>query len=174
MAARAAYSRSHFSRLFANGVGETPRILRRRLQLEAAAHLLTRTRFGVGEIAVEVGYATPEAFAKAFKTAYGVSPRQFRAEGAENLRLETKSGIHFHPSGLIRGRRRGTDGFGVCRRPLRPARALSIRRGACAHSHVLGLPSAARICRVDPNGPRHRLRRPITWSRGERVGTAGC
>lgn len=101
MAARAAYSRSHFSRLFANGVGETPRVLRRRLQLEAAAHLLTRTGFTVGEVAVEVGYATPEAFAKAFKSAYGVAPRQFRADGAVSHRLETKSGIHFHPSGLI-------------------------------------------------------------------------
>jgi len=101
MAARASYSRSHFSKLFVNSVGETPRVLRRRLQLEAAAHLLARTGFTVGEVAVEVGYATPEAFAKAFRAAYGVSPRQFRANGELNHRLETKSGIHFHPSEII-------------------------------------------------------------------------
>ncbi|MBA3726499.1 MAG: hypothetical protein H0W86_08605 [Armatimonadetes bacterium] len=60
----------------------------------------------------------------------------------------------------------GLMGFGVCRRPLRAARTLPIRRGTCAHSHVLGLPSAARICRIERNWQRHRLWGPdylVPW-----------
>jgi AraC family transcriptional regulator len=100
-AEQAAYSRSHFSRLFARDVGETPFELKRRLQLEAAAHLLGKSGFRIGEIAVEVGYETPEAFTKAFRKAYGTNPRAFRNSPPVSSWLEAKSRIHFHPSGLI-------------------------------------------------------------------------
>lgn len=100
-AEQASYSRSHYSRSFARSVGEPPRTLRRRLQLEAAAHLLSQSDFQVGEVAIEVGYETPEAFSKAFRRAYGVNPKQFRSRRSGGRWLASKTGIHFHPSGLI-------------------------------------------------------------------------
>lgn len=95
-----AYSRSHYSSRFTHLVGESPSSLRHRLQMEAAAHLLANSALQVGEIAVEVGYATPEAFAKAFKTAFARTPSEFRVTPA-HLWIESNSGIHFHPHGLI-------------------------------------------------------------------------
>jgi AraC family transcriptional regulator len=101
LADRAAYSRSHFTRAFSRAVGESPRGLRNRLRLEAAAHLLRKTGFKVGEVAVEVGYQTPEAFVKAFRRAFGTTPSCFRSEPRESIWLESPNGIHFHASGLI-------------------------------------------------------------------------
>jgi AraC family transcriptional regulator len=127
---RAAYSRSHFSRLFSKSVGESPRELRKRLQLEAGAHLLRKTEFKVGEVAVEVGYETPEAFTKAFRAMFGVGPREFR-KGSDGTHtksvrhgthtkivrhpyhlptwLPSSNGIHFHPHGLIVRRQGDND-----------------------------------------------------------------
>ena len=100
MAERSAYSRSHFSRMLTRTVGESPSSLRRRLRLEAAASMLRRTRWSIGEIAVEVGYRSPEAFTKAFRRAFGTSPRAFRIGSALPI-IGSRSGIHFHPSGII-------------------------------------------------------------------------
>lgn len=100
LADRAAYSRSHFSRLMSRATGEGPGQLRKRLQLEAGAHLLRTTSLSVGEIAVEIGYSTPEAFTKAFRSGYGLAPRDFRGANT-TLWLGTETGIHFHPNGLV-------------------------------------------------------------------------
>jgi AraC-like DNA-binding protein len=105
MAEHAAYSRSHFCRRLTRIIGESPNDLRRRLRLEAGAHMLRRTSWSIGEIAFEVGYQSPEAFTKAFVRAFGASPRAFRCGTGVPL-LESRSGIHFHPSGII-ARRQG-------------------------------------------------------------------
>lgn len=69
--------------------------------MEAGAHLLERGSFKIGEVAVEVGFETPEAFSKAFRSAYGQSPKAFQKCANRTVRLPSASGIHFHPSGLI-------------------------------------------------------------------------
>lgn len=96
----AAYSRSHFSDRFSRTFGESPRALKTRLQMEAGAFLLSNTNLQVGDVAVEVGYASPEAFNKAFKRAFGVPPTTHRTNPAFGW-IDSPSGIHFHPHGLI-------------------------------------------------------------------------
>jgi AraC-like DNA-binding protein len=94
LAARAFLSRFHFDRLLAHGLGEPPAAFRRRLMLERAAY-----QVGAGsavlEVAIAAGYSSAEAFAKAFRRAYGVAPSRFHGE----FRLAAPNGVHFHPPG---------------------------------------------------------------------------
>jgi len=68
----------HFSRVFAAYTGETPHACWRRLKLEAAARQLAQGRSSVTEAALDAGFETPEAFSKAFKAAFGLSPQEFK------------------------------------------------------------------------------------------------
>lgn len=108
LAARAYLSRFHFGRLAAAALGEPPGAFRRRLLLERAAHRLTSTRDPVIEIALDAGYGSPEAFARAFGRAYGVAPSGYRRDTASRPArpgqhdLAAASGVHFHPPGGLR------------------------------------------------------------------------
>jgi AraC family transcriptional regulator len=108
LAARAYLSRFHFGRLAAAALGEPPGAFRRRLLLERAAHRLTSTRDPVIEIALDAGYGSPEAFARAFGRAYGVAPSGYRRDTASRPArpglhdLSAPSGVHFHPPGGLR------------------------------------------------------------------------
>ncbi len=62
-----------FSKAMGRPVGEY--ILSRRMEL---ARELAGTGLPVARIASDVGYATPEAFSKAFQRHFGVSPRQYQ------------------------------------------------------------------------------------------------
>jgi AraC-like DNA-binding protein len=99
IAARAHVSRFHYDRLVAAALGETPAAFRRRLLLERAAHSLA-AGIPVIEAAVEAGYGSPEAFARAFRRAFGVAPSRFRPSGL-SFRLPAPNGIHFHPPGAL-------------------------------------------------------------------------
>ena len=75
LAARAFLSRFHFDRLAAGALGEPPGAFRRRLLLERAAHRLAATRDRVIEVALDAGYGSPEAFARASRTRRPARPR---------------------------------------------------------------------------------------------------
>jgi AraC family transcriptional regulator len=94
LARRAYLSRFHFDRLVAAALGESPATFRRRLLLERAAHQLSGGT-SVTEVGFEAGYSSPEAFARAFRRAFGVSPSAF----AGDFRIAAPNGIHFHPPG---------------------------------------------------------------------------
>jgi len=94
LARRAYLSRFHFDRLVAAAVGESPGELRRRLFLERAAFELSQGA-GVLEAALAAGYGSGEAFARAFRRAFGVAP----SAQAGDFRLPAPNGIHFHPPG---------------------------------------------------------------------------
>lgn len=82
--ARAAHlSVFHFHRLFRGLTGETVREHVRRLRLERAAHHLTRSDRDVLDLALDAGYASHEAFTRAFKRRFGVAPSVFRQERRE-------------------------------------------------------------------------------------------
>ncbi|WP_159456261.1 AraC family transcriptional regulator [Chitinophaga eiseniae] len=51
------------------------------IRLQQAADLLQRTEEPVQEIAWTCGFENPAAFSRAFKSAYGVQPTRFRADG---------------------------------------------------------------------------------------------
>jgi DNA gyrase inhibitor GyrI/AraC-like DNA-binding protein len=85
---------SYYRKQFKKYVGESPFSLQRRLRLERGVYLLRKTGFRVCDIAAECGYETQEAFAKAFKKAFGLTPSELR-------KLPTWSGglfspIHYH------------------------------------------------------------------------------
>ena len=79
LAARAAVSERHLSRLFRSEVGLTPGRLVRRARVEAAAQLLGASDLTVQSIAGRCGFGTVEALRQAFVGTYGVSPTHYRA-----------------------------------------------------------------------------------------------
>jgi len=100
LADRAYLSPYHFHRIFRAMVGESPKELVRRLRLERAAHRLRRTTSAIADIAVEAGYESQQAFAKAFQAEYGATPSAFRAQGGDCPRLPSACRVHYVDGGF--------------------------------------------------------------------------
>jgi AraC family transcriptional regulator len=100
LAARAHLSRHHFDRLVAAAAGEPPAALRRRVLLERAAHRLLTTDDDLLPVALDAGYASHEAFTRAFGRAYGKPPSRWRTNPT-GFRLDAPSRVHFHPPGSL-------------------------------------------------------------------------
>jgi AraC family transcriptional regulator len=98
LAGDAYWSPSHFYRLFRVLLEERPGEMRRRLLLERAAWQLGRTDLPVTGIALEAHYGSLEAFTRAFRKAFGVSPSLYRRLGASHYWLPARNGIHFAAS----------------------------------------------------------------------------
>jgi AraC-like DNA-binding protein len=97
--ARSAYrSRTQFYRVFRAMIEETPVAMRRRLLLERAAWQLAHTQLPVTDVGLNASYGSLEAFTRAFRKAFGVSPSLYRRIGATYTYLHTTNGIH-HYSG---------------------------------------------------------------------------
>lgn len=95
LAREAFQSRTQFHHLFRALLAETPSAMRRRLLLERAAWQLGRTADAITEIALDAQYGSLEAFTRAFRKAYGVSPSLYRRMGLAHFRLAGGSGAHF-------------------------------------------------------------------------------
>jgi len=79
LAAVACFSPFHFHRLFHAWMGETLQDFVHRLRLERAAQLLVFNPLtSISEIAMECGFSSSSAFARAFKGAFGVSASEWR------------------------------------------------------------------------------------------------
>ncbi len=100
-AAQAFLSRSQFDRVIRATAGEPPASFQRRVLLERAAYQLATSRQGILDIALEAGYASHEAFVRAFRRAYGVNPSAWR-ESPRQIKLPTPNDVHFHPPGGLR------------------------------------------------------------------------
>jgi AraC family transcriptional regulator len=79
LARLAHFSPFHFHRIFRGLVGEGVLEYVRRLRLESAAVALKTTDRAVLQVALESGYGAHEAFTRAFRQKFGVSPSEFRA-----------------------------------------------------------------------------------------------
>lgn len=104
--ARSAFqSRTQFHRVFRALLAETPAAMRRRLLLERAAWRLGRTDDAITEIALDAQYGSLEAFTRAFRKAFGVSPSLYRRMGVSHFRLAGAGGVHFlSPGSAAKGR----------------------------------------------------------------------
>jgi AraC family transcriptional regulator len=113
--ARHAYrSRTQFYRVFRAMIDESPVAMRRRLLLERAAWQLSRTQLTVTEIGLDANYGSLEAFTRAFRNAFGVSPSLYRRMGATHTHLHSANGIH-HRYGKVdpKGTHRLMDLFDI-------------------------------------------------------------
>ncbi|MGD1089471.1 MAG: GyrI-like domain-containing protein [Verrucomicrobiota bacterium] len=93
----ACFSSFHFHRIFAAMTGETIADHVRRLRLERAAMELRSGAKQVVQVALDAGYEAHEAFTRAFKAAYGVSPSEFRRATEPIAIRPAPSGVHFRP-----------------------------------------------------------------------------
>ncbi len=94
--ARQAYqSRTQFHRLFRTVVEETPGAMRRRLLLERAAYQLARTGMSVTDVALDANYGSLEAFTRAFRKAFRISPSRYRRMRDPHFHLPACNRIHF-------------------------------------------------------------------------------
>ncbi|HLX70394.1 MAG TPA: GyrI-like domain-containing protein [Verrucomicrobiae bacterium] len=93
----ACFSSFHFHRIFAAMTGETIADHVRRLRLERAATELRSGAKQVIQVALDAGYEAHEAFTRAFKAAYGISPAAFRRATGPIAIRPAPSGVHFRP-----------------------------------------------------------------------------
>jgi len=93
MAADAASSPYHFSRLLSRTAGEPPVAMRRRVLLERAAWQLNHGAT-VTDAAWSAGYGSVEGFSRAFSRAFGHTPS---SRASHSYWLPAPNGIHFHP-----------------------------------------------------------------------------
>jgi AraC-like DNA-binding protein/uncharacterized damage-inducible protein DinB len=94
--ARQAYqSRTQFHRLFRSVIEETPAAMRRRLLLERAAYELSRTDLSVTDVALNANYGSLEAFTRAFRKAFRISPSIYRRMRDPHFHLPALNRIHF-------------------------------------------------------------------------------
>ena len=94
-------SRTQFHRLFRTVVEESPAAMRRRLLLERAAYQLAHTAVSVTEIALDANYNSLEAFTRAFRIAFRISPSIYRRMREPHFHLPASNGIHFLVPGSL-------------------------------------------------------------------------
>jgi len=87
----AAFSPYHFHRMFSAMVGESLHQYIRRERLERAAGALQKASNSITQVALEAGFQTPSAFAKAFKQHFGQTPSQFRTQQWERYQAQRSS-----------------------------------------------------------------------------------
>ncbi len=78
LATKACLSPRQFGRRFKQVFDATPAEFVERLRLDEARTRLSRHRSSIGEIAESVGFASADAFRRAFERNFGVSPRAYR------------------------------------------------------------------------------------------------
>ncbi len=89
------FSAYHFHRIFKGLVGESVAQHVRRLRLERVAFRLMHTEEAVTPMAFDAGYESHEAFTRAFRKTFGVSPSEFRKRHRRAWRAPAPTGVHF-------------------------------------------------------------------------------
>lgn len=82
LAAIARLSPFHFARAFARTMGMPPYRYQQKLRIARAAELLADSDMRIIEIALAVGYETPQALARVFVQQHGVTPSEWRRQHA--------------------------------------------------------------------------------------------
>jgi AraC family transcriptional regulator len=82
MAQAVGLSTAHFARMFRKSTGETPHQFVLRQRLERAKAMLRTPNARVLDIAIACGFKTQQHFAQVFRSAWGISPTEFREDSA--------------------------------------------------------------------------------------------
>lgn len=85
VAREAGLSQWHYQRIFKALTKETLKNYIRARRLANALEKLLETRMGILDIAILAGYHSQEAFTRAFKERYALTPNEFRRRGRRNL-----------------------------------------------------------------------------------------
>jgi AraC family transcriptional regulator len=138
LAARAGLSAFHLHRVFSATAGETPKQYTLRLRLGRAAAMLLTGNDSVLNVALACGFQSHEAFSRAFRRRFGMTPRDYRARGftpgpeqtEEHARLVNRVGPCV---GLFRmsenGRSQRSDmAYSIEKKELSPQPVLVVRR----------------------------------------------
>ncbi len=135
----------HFARLYHAMTGETVFATLTRLRLERAAALLCEEPArSVSQIALEVGFATPSSFAKAFRAATGLAPTELRSPaGNAGAELQRAARLALAP---------------------RP-RAQAPGPPATWRGPVLKMREAVRVISVREHGDYGDISAPLAWER---------
>ncbi|MEA3178588.1 MAG: hypothetical protein QOI59_2111 [Gammaproteobacteria bacterium] len=80
LAAGVGLSRSRFSVLFSQFVGESPQSYMTRTRMQRAGRLLQEQGSSLTDIALATGYESDSSFSKAFRRQYGKTPGQYRRD----------------------------------------------------------------------------------------------
>jgi AraC-like DNA-binding protein len=78
VARHASMTRSHFTRVFTEQRGCSPKAYLQQLRMEKAMHYLKETSFTLTEIALTISYPDAYSFSRAFQQHYGYPPSQAR------------------------------------------------------------------------------------------------
>jgi AraC family transcriptional regulator len=81
LAGQAGLSAFHLHRVFSAAAGETPKQFTLRLRLGRAAAMLLTSDDSVLDIALGCGFQSHEAFCRAFRKRFGMTPSDYRARG---------------------------------------------------------------------------------------------
>src|SRR5436305_12278447 len=73
--------------------------MRRRLLLERAAYQLAHTGMSVTDVALDANYGSLEAFTRAFRKAFRISPSLYRRRRDPHFHLPASNKIHFFAPG---------------------------------------------------------------------------
>jgi AraC family transcriptional regulator len=88
VAEEAGISQWHFQRIFRALTGETLKTYIRSRRLAVSLERLLDTNLRVLDIAIMAGFESQEAFARAFKKAFGLTPQKYRALRDKRLFLK--------------------------------------------------------------------------------------
>ena len=75
LAAVSGYSTFHFQRFFNHMVGDSVKSYVKKRRITEAAKILSGSNKATIDVAVQVGYQSREAFSRAFKQVYGITPK---------------------------------------------------------------------------------------------------
>ncbi|SFH65216.1 AraC family transcriptional regulator [Bradyrhizobium sp. Gha] len=84
-------SRSGFVERFTTVLGRSPMAVLRQLRLKHAAHLLRADGVSVEQAANAAGYQSRSSFVRAFRTAYGCDPSEYRKVARDEIRVQPAS-----------------------------------------------------------------------------------
>ncbi|MCD8325632.1 MAG: AraC family transcriptional regulator [Lachnospiraceae bacterium] len=85
IAAVCGLNRSYFGKIFHEATGKSPQQFLISYRMTKAAELLKLTDMSVADTGNAVGYPNQLHFSRAFKSVYGVSPREWRSENRASL-----------------------------------------------------------------------------------------